>query len=172
MALVVHFYNLLNANKQAQTTHYIPVVSTPQRNHHGISTLIGNVSNAIQDISRRDSEEVELVKREEIGISSEEAADWTRFYLPLVGAIVHAFGNTPTTMFGKSAFWFDLFLFSYGVSYPFYTYFLYLNVIAEKSNLPNGTIVWPEYTKKDHIKIFVGCLVVVLVVMGTALLNA
>ncbi|KAJ3125580.1 hypothetical protein HK098_008369 [Nowakowskiella sp. JEL0407] len=169
-ALIIHFYNLLIANKHSQTTQYLPVNTNSTNHTNGISTLIGNVSSAI---GRRDSseEENETVP-EEIGVSLDEATSWTRFYFPLAAAFIHAFGNTPTTMFGKSAFWYDLFLFSYGVAYPLYTYFIYLNIKAEDSKSLKGRVVWPEYTKFDHVKIFVVSLILDLIVMAFAAVNA
>ncbi|KAI9357925.1 hypothetical protein DFJ73DRAFT_819909 [Zopfochytrium polystomum] len=100
------------------------------------------------------------------GVSAEDAKSWTRVIWPLVAAFIHVFGNTLPTLFPSSGPGFFAFLYSYGISFPLYAYFVYLNVAVD-SAVASGRIesrrfnlVWPDYSVKDHIKIGLASLVI------------
>ncbi|KAJ1570029.1 hypothetical protein HK096_005268 [Nowakowskiella sp. JEL0078] len=90
------------------------------------------------------------------GVSERDAASWTRLNYVLFAAILHFLANAIVTI--------------YGVTYPVYVYFLYLNSLAEYSNIPNAALVWPKISHMEHVGILSGSVVAAILVVVVGIL--
>ncbi|KAJ1560410.1 hypothetical protein HK096_008835, partial [Nowakowskiella sp. JEL0078] len=152
-ALVIYFTNLASSTRTTQAEGYIPL--TTEIDEVSSSTLVDS----------------NLKKGEAFGVSDIQASKWTRVIYPIIASAVHGFGNIPPTIFPNSPLCLIIFLFSYGITYPLYAYFLYLNIKAENSGISNSGLTWPKYSLGKHVATIFFSVVGSITVIGVAMAN-